>query len=305
MSDNKYNLDISTYSLNDILNLFKIDLQSNITVDDLKNAKKRTLMMHPDKSKLDSKYYLFYKKALYILIRVFNENNRQNQDITENNTQYKDTTKLEADKSIKKSMDSMNPEQFQKWFNKQFDDNMVQKSKNNKNDWFSDDKPIYKINENISANNLGREFDNFKQNNAGLIIYKDVENLTHSSGSNLYEDDDDPNSDSGNTYVCSDPFSKLKYDDLRKVHKDQTIFAVSERDIVNVKQYSSMDQYRRERGSQTFNPIEKTEAEEMFRLKEIENQSKMSKLQYNANMRTDAFKEKNKSIMSSFLNITN
>ena len=66
-----------------------------------------------------------------------------------------------------------------------------------------------------------------------------------------------------------------------------------------------MDQYRRERGSQTFNPIEKTEAEEMFRLKEIENQSKMSKLQYNANMRTDAFKEKNKSIMSSFLNITN
>ena len=54
-------LDIDNYSLDDILNLFK--LSHSFTKDDLKQAKKQVLKTHPDKSNLDKKYFLFFTKA--------------------------------------------------------------------------------------------------------------------------------------------------------------------------------------------------------------------------------------------------
>ena len=53
-----HNLDIHMYKLTDLLNLF--ELSYDISIDDLKRAKKKVLMTHPDKSKLDAKYFLFY-----------------------------------------------------------------------------------------------------------------------------------------------------------------------------------------------------------------------------------------------------
>ena len=43
-----HNLDIHMYSLHDLLNLFELDY--NINTEDLKRAKKKVLMTHPDKS---------------------------------------------------------------------------------------------------------------------------------------------------------------------------------------------------------------------------------------------------------------
>jgi len=51
-------LDIDNYNLEDILSLFKVPL--NFNKEDLKTAKKMTLMTHPDKSGLDKDYFLFY-----------------------------------------------------------------------------------------------------------------------------------------------------------------------------------------------------------------------------------------------------
>ena len=57
----KHNLNIHMYSLAEILNLFDLDYEFD--VEGLKRAKKKVLMLHPDKSKLDPEYFLFYKKA--------------------------------------------------------------------------------------------------------------------------------------------------------------------------------------------------------------------------------------------------
>ena len=86
MSINEHNLNIHMYSLEDLLGLF--DLTYNISQDDLKRAKKVVLMTHPDKSKLDSKYFLFYKKAFDVVVRFYDNQNKQNQKITPNNTAY-------------------------------------------------------------------------------------------------------------------------------------------------------------------------------------------------------------------------
>ena len=56
-----HNLNIHQYSFKELLELF--DLSNTISVEDLKRAKK-VLMTHPDKSRLLSEYFLFYKKAL-------------------------------------------------------------------------------------------------------------------------------------------------------------------------------------------------------------------------------------------------
>ena len=51
-------LNIENYNLRDLLNLFKVD--HDFDKDNLKKAKRMVLMMHPDKSKLDKKYFLFF-----------------------------------------------------------------------------------------------------------------------------------------------------------------------------------------------------------------------------------------------------
>ena len=55
-------LDINNYSLNDLYKLFNID-DNFLTDISLKDAKQIVLKMHPDKSKLDAKYFLFFSKA--------------------------------------------------------------------------------------------------------------------------------------------------------------------------------------------------------------------------------------------------
>ena len=67
-------LDLSNYDLQDILNLFQIP--ENFTEADLKKAKRQVLKLHPDKSRIDSKYFLFYSKAYKVLYSIFEFNNK-------------------------------------------------------------------------------------------------------------------------------------------------------------------------------------------------------------------------------------
>ena len=62
-------LNIDNYDLNDILNLFHIPIAFN--ADHLKSAKKTVLKMHPDKSRLDKEYFLFFTKAYRILYQIY------------------------------------------------------------------------------------------------------------------------------------------------------------------------------------------------------------------------------------------
>ena len=80
MSSPVHNLNIQTYSLDEILGLFDLN-DYNISVQDLKQAKKRVLMLHPDKSKLEPKYFLFYKKAFDIVVQFYDNQNRQNREV--------------------------------------------------------------------------------------------------------------------------------------------------------------------------------------------------------------------------------
>jgi hypothetical protein len=288
------------YSLDEVLGLF--DLKYNITMDDLKRAKKKVLMLHPDKSKLSAEYFLFYKKAFDIIVQFYENQNKQNKAVE--NIDYKplngELNKTNM-KNVTSAIKEMNPEKFQSKFNQLFEENMAKKPNSSKNEWFAKDEPIYNIDQNVNASNMRDVLENMKQNNGAIINYRGVENLYSSgSGTNVYDDDITDNS-----YVTSDPFSKLKYDDLRKVHKDQTVFAVSERDFEKVQTYSSIDHFVRERSRHSLDPMEKQKAEQLLATKERQMQEEMMKRQYQSNLRTMQYEEKNKAVLSSFMMLEN
>ena len=298
-----HNLDIHMYSLKELLGLFNTDY--NMTFEDLKRAKKQVLMTHPDKSKLPAEYFLFYKKAFDIVVNFYNNQNKQTQNITAENTTYVPTSISDTNKSTSKQITSainkLNKDEFQDKFNKLFETNMVKKTNNTRNEWFSKDEPIYDNSDDVNSKNMGQIFDKIKDKQSGMVKYKGVENLVVNSGSgyNLYDDDE-----ADDTYVTSDPFSKLKFDDLRKVHKDETVLSVSERDYNKVKKYSSVDHFMRERGNQTLTPIEKQEAERMLSIQEQQYRERMMNKEHSSNLQTMHFAEKNKAVLSQFLRLT-
>jgi hypothetical protein len=304
---NAHNLNIHMYNLQDILGLF--DLTYDISVEDLKRAKKKVLMLHPDKSKLCADYFLFYKKAFDIVVQFYKNNNRQNQEITPENTKYNPLVN-DFNKSTYKQVNSvinkMKPDDFNNKFNQLFDANMVQKSNPNRNEWFSKDEPIYNIDKNVSVNNMGQVLENIKQKNSEIIRYNGVQELYVSGGvgSKLYGGDgDEGEDDDSEQYFSSDPFSKLKFDDLRKVHKDQTVFAVSEKDIHNIPQYSSVDHFVRERSKQPLTPLEKQEAEYYLAMKDKQYREKIMQKEHSANLKSMEYAEKNKTVLSNFLRL--
>lgn len=299
---NEHNLNIHLYNFNELLNLF--GLSHTISSNDMKNAKKKVLMLHPDKSNLPADYFLFYKKA-YDIINTFYENqNKQNKTNVNENTHYEPLKQNDLNKStnfrISNAVKEMSTTEFQQKFNKLFDENMINKIDNSKNNWFTDNNSIYNIDDNVNANNMGEIFNKVKETQKGLVKYKGVEQLyvNHSSGTQIYDDLDNDD------YVSCDLFSKLKYDDLRKVHKDQTVFNVSEKDIHKVKQYSSTDELMRSRNTANLNPLDKEEAERILNAQNKQYRELIHQKEYEDKLKTMQYAEKNKNIISSFLRLT-
>jgi cation transport regulator ChaB len=294
-------LDISQYSFKEVLNLFELDY--NISEDDLKRAKKKVLMTHPDKSRLPPEYFLFYKKAFDIVIDYYKNLNKQNQKIPEK-TVYQTNHGLDEHISIqlKNAIQKMDQDEFHTKFNAAFEKSLDRRIDPTRNEWFSKDDPVYSVNETVTKSNMNAAIERVKetQQNNAMIRYNGVTHLYSNQGtvSNFYEEIDN---DTSNEYLTSDIFSKLKFDDIRKVHKDQTVFSVSERDYANVPQYGSVEQFSQSRNKMDLTPLERSRAEQILMdQKRIENE-KMQEKMHKMNTISNEYKKKTNDALSSFL----
>jgi len=120
---------------------------------------------------------------------------------------------------------------------------------------------------------------------------------TSAGNSSLYEDNDQ--------YVSCDPFGKLQYDDLRKVHRDQTVLSVSEHDFDQSKTYKSVDEFNRARSQYSYDPLEKEKATTMLQEQERVMNEQMMKKEYKSKLQTQQYAEKNKTVLASFLQLKN
>ena len=303
MSKPTHNLDIQTYSLEELLGLFGLTTY-NISTNDLRQAKKRVLMLHPDKSKLESKYFLFYKKAFDVIVQFYDNQNRQHKQVDGKELVYRPTEDNDTSTSdnINKQINEISKSDFQDKFNRLFEsNNMGNRPDTTQNEWFKQEDNEFNIPEGkISRNEMGDAFNRVKQQSNSVIKYNGVQEMLHTTSagnSSLYEDNDQ--------YVSCDPFGKLQYDDLRKVHRDQTVLAVSEHDFDQSKSYKSVDEFNRARSQYSYDPLEKEKATTMLQEQERVMNEQMMQKEYKSKLQTQQYAEKNKTVLASFLQLKN
>uniref|UniRef100_A0A6C0DCX9 J domain-containing protein n=1 Tax=viral metagenome TaxID=1070528 RepID=A0A6C0DCX9_9ZZZZ len=296
-----HNLNIHMYKLNEILDLF--GLSYDINIEDLKRAKKIVLMTHPDKSNLSPDYFLFYKKAFDIIVQFYENQTKQNRPIPKEEIKYQNVNPSGYDKTssnkIRNTINEMPTNEFQQRFNQLFEENMSSKPDVAKNDWFTKDENIYKVPENVNSKNIDQVFQRFKEENSNTVLskYRGVESMNAHCGTGYYDEEDN------DQYVACDVFSKLKFDDLRKVHKDQTIFAVSEIDYQKVPQFSSVDHYVRERSKVSMTPLEKEQAELLLSEQERQYRETIMKKEHAAKLKSMEYEQKNKTVLGNFMRL--
>lgn len=239
-------LDISNYSLEDILKLFDINYDYNANT--LRNVKKRVLMLHPDKSKLDKEYFLFFSKAYDVLVKIleFRSQQKRSQEV---NINYEALDSCEENEEIINKIKKH--KNFNKIFNKLFEEMKINDEEDGYGSWLKSNEDIEEDKE--YNNESLEERKKILRNNSiieyGVIKeYNNFDKMRSKSKSNgFYE---------GNNILNSK--SNLNYDDLKQAHTE-TLIPVIEEDFRNVKKYNNLEHLKQERNNQILTPLSKKE----------------------------------------------
>lgn len=301
MSD--HNLNVQAYTLDELLALFDIG-SYQISVEDMRRAKKKMLLTHPDQSRLPSTYFLFYRQAYEIVYHFYQEQHRQKQS-TENVGDY-EAPDAENRDNVQHTLEKMSARDFQSRFNQLFDqmDMGSRKPDPQRNAWFTQADPVLQhVPERVSVKDMSRAFQTVKSKNRDVALtqYHGVQEMMVSQGTtSLYDEEEEE--ESSNRYISSDVFSKLKFDDLRKVHKDQTVLAVSETDYEKMPKYRSVDHYAQQRVAES--PMDEHEAQRLLEQQVRIQRERVMQREYLAQMRVQENIKKNQSVLSQFLLLT-
>lgn len=296
-----HDLDINKYSLEELFGLF--DLSYDLTEEAMKKAKKKVLMLHPDKSQLPSIYFLFYKKAYDLILDLYKSRNKINTKPTAADLVYNPDSHSVFDPNLK--VDGAAGKEFQSRFNEAFEQNITKKHDPSLHEWFKQDTKDEFTGRNINVKNMGEALESVKekQRQQAVTLYKGVQEMrNYSCGTSFYDDDDESGASS---YVECDVFSKLKFEDVRKVHRDQTVIGVSERDLANNPQYGmNYDQYMnaREKSVQA-GALSKPESEAMLAKQRTEAEQNLMRKQQRDLLMQQEYAKKQQQAMSTFLRL--
>ena len=232
-----FDLNIDNYDLEDLLNLFHLNYEFNEI--DMKNAKNVALKTHPDKSGLNREVFMFFMKAYKMLESIYEFKMKRSRCVS--NISY-ESEKMETSKKtlLLKKLDGMKAGDFNKWFN-----NMFEKVKITDDDVDGGYGKWFKSNEDMDEDRITNKrdmeaaFNKKKAASRELIIHKGVNELSYNGGGY------DLTRNKPEEY-SSDIFSKLQYDDLRKVHTE-TVVPVTREDYLRKKKYSNVESLKKDR----------------------------------------------------------
>jgi hypothetical protein len=303
LSHQNHNLDIHMYSFQDILQLFDICDTDVLTPEHLKKAKKKVLKTHPDKSGLPSQYFLFYKKAFDIVYEYFQEHNKIHRDISKEKMEY-DAPQESHSNSVEKHIESqMSNDEFHHKFNELFEKFEMGSKVKNKNIWFQtvDNSDTTAAPYVRNAKEIHTHISQLKEKNRREIIvrqdFQESQYTNHLHCYNLYEGGEEE--DSGEV-VSSDIFAKLKFEDIKRVHRDETVFSVDETDFEKVEKFHSVEEYKRKRKDCDLTPLEQDVREVEWKKERMQ---LLQKKEFESKKRTNEMIRKNAEIISYFLPI--
>lgn len=240
--DNEFDLDIDNYSLQDLLNL--LNLEEDFTEHDLRQSKKIVLNLHPDKSKLDAKYFLFYSKVYKLVYGIFQHKNKKF-DKEYDGEDYDKNSGM--DESIKRVLDrggltDMNKtKEFNKKFNELFEKNAGVNNETGYGDWFRNHNE--EDNENttkVGLSQFDEEFEKRKIKSKSMIQYTGVQDMFFNTGASFLDNDENSAS------YSSGLFSNFQYEDLKHAHEN-SIIPVCREDYDNVKKYKNIEELKQQR----------------------------------------------------------
>ena len=304
-------LSIEEYTQEDIFLLFDLppSAKKQIRIEHIKLAKQKVVQSHPDKSRLHPDYFRFYKKAFERLVEIYENQNKTEQRVPTVSCKDDEMQYHPLDSTVSSVGNaSLSSKEFQTVFNRLFDENMAESVDHTKNEWFRSEDPAYANMTSVkNTANINVEMERIKaqEKQRALAVYRGVmplaSNGSSGQGTNYLGETEEERGE----YISSDPFSKLKYDDLRKVHKDQTVFMVSETDLDHVPKYGSVDAYKTERTQHQhqWKPVDKVEGERVLSEQEQIRTEIMLRKAEAARIQENAYAEKNRKVMSAFLTL--
>jgi len=307
-----HNLDISTYSLVELLDLF--DLTRQPSMEDMMRAKRKMLMVHPDKSRLPTHYFLFYQKAYNLVVQYYNQMSRASQPVV--NRDYEAPEIPHSAQMQAQAQPRFDNGRFNDLFeNNGGVDKVRQDAKQQRFGWFAQADGVPDVREEIiqktqqevkATKHLNDAFETIRPKVvSSIVVRQEVRPLTSTSGANSYFDEEqDEEEEAG--YISAEIFSKLKFDDIRRVHKDETILPVGESDFSKVKTFASVEEYEKHRG--TFSGqngfMKKAEAEAWLQQQEAHKQNVFENRWAKSQQRIDQQEEQNQRLLSQFMLLT-
>ena len=288
-------LDITNYDYDDILKLF--ELSKNFNIEDLKNAKKKVLASHPDKSGLDKSYFLFFSSAYKILFSIYNFREKHSSLTNFNN--YNDTYSAEKDEIneelINKLINSKSKKEFNSWFNTQFENLKITSDyeKNGYGEWLNDasDEQVTLCKDLTSMNKIIEE--KKKTLRSSMLVKKqEISEFNNSQYCDL--------TNSKPEDYSSGLFSKFQYEDLKKAHNESLIPVTNEDYSIN---YSSLEDIRLKRACQSLTPLQEQEAKNYLNTSKEHENALSSTRAYNLLKQDEVNRQKNERFWSNLKRI--
>jgi hypothetical protein len=260
---NTLDLNIDSYSREDIYKLFGIQTV-NLNDEIMREAKKIVLKTHPDKSRLDQKYFLFFSKAYKRLYGIYEFQNKSTKKVEDKNEYFSDEKNEILNNMFEKNKSLKGETNFNTWFNDQFEKQKLEDSADTGyGDWLKSNEDIVDVS-NVSKANMAAEIDKIKKQVQSITVYNGVNEIYSSSfgGSTLMEYD--------NNFTSGTLFSNegMGYTDLKQAYVESVI-PITEDDYNKIPKFKNIEEYKRHRDNAETKPLEKEES-----LKQLYHQNK-------------------------------
>lgn len=263
-------LNINNYDLDSILKLFNITI--DFTYGDLKRSIKKLYLLHPDKSGLEPKYFIFFKEAYSFLLNLYKFREKTTNTFRED--YYSDTMALKLKKFIK-------DKDFNQNFNKLFEETFKRET-HGYDDWLKTETPVFDGNKDTYFS---------RQHNKAIIRSDDIKSYNSGCISNSL-DQDEEQSDYGNLN------QSLKYDDIKKVYSE-TYIPVNNNDE-RINQFTSVKQLEHFRSTQNYKNYTKKESQQILLDKERQDINKNNYRLFNLIQQDNIYKDKRNKWWQSF-----
>ena len=296
-------INISNYSIDAIYKLFGV--QNKILTDEvMKEAKKIALKSHPDKCRLDPKYFLFFSEAYKRLFNIYEFQNKTSKKNEDTNEFYNANNSATLDTMFEKKASLKDPGNFNQWFNEQFDKYKLEDttSKSGYGDWLKSNDDIVETNGNVSTKEaMSREIEKRKKEVQSITKYNGVTTSYSTGVSSSSLMDYNSNFTSGSLFSSDG----MGYTDLRQAYIESVI-PVTEEDYNKMPKFKNVEEYKAHRGNNIdLSPTNKTDAMRQLYSQHTERETESAALAFYYAQQSEKAKKSSSDFWSGLKTVTN